>query len=866
MPFLDWALHPTGQKPQPFDLPDPDPAAREQASCMINQYLDEVAESLKGFRQPFRDVHPFATKVSLTAADTEAGQAILEAEPSIQIAVVRHAVDWGLPYSRRFRIDNTERYYENRRVAELANSLLRRKLPYKTADVDWLLGRIALSKADWHVLEFCPVSTQQLLRSIARWSKDNNLSPWSRVSLTTIRNNIQGGHCDGRALRALAVIAEILGVDDTELIDAQDDWGQEASERLSELPSEQQSFWREVLTRTAAIKGTRPTNAWRKEIAELVASVEPDVFTGQLRGWFELLGRPTRGENYRRPDGFDYPTSYLADRNADMLKGLAWAATLVDDDSIAAVLGDAALACYKKIPGYGARSTKAGNACVHALAEIASLEAIGQLQRVLQRVKMPSQRSQIEQALATAAEARGLSAADLDELVVPTYGLLDGIVQRELGDFTAELKVSVGGNVDLRWLRADAKTQKSVPAPVKQDFPAEVKELKRTQKDLREALTVQRSRIEQLMLVERCWPVADWCERYIDHPLVSLIARRLLWTFDCGEQSAVGGWLDGELVGLDDRPIAWIDDDTRVRLWHPIESEADAVLAWREWLERHQITQPFKQAQREIYVLTDAERETETYSNRFAAHIIRQHQLNALCQQRGWRYRLQGAWDGFNVPTRELPGPGLQAEYWIEPVDDDDAVSHAYIYLYASTDQVQFVDSQSGETVPLDQVPPRIFSEVMRDVDLFVGVASIGADPNWLDGGPGRMDGYGDYWWDVSFGELTARAEVRRDTLARLLPRMAKLEGRWSLDGRYLTVNGDLRSYKIHLGSGNILMEPNDQYLCIVPGRGARGSRPGDGLFLPFEGDQTLSLILSKALMLAEDSRIADPSITRQIR
>ena len=37
-------------------------------------------------------------------------------------------------------------------------------------------------------------------------------------------------------------------------------------------------------------------------------------------------------------------------------------------------------------------------------------------------------------------------------------------------------------------------------------------------------------------------------------------------------------------------------------------------------------------------------------------------------------------------------------------------------------------------------------------------------------------------------------------------------------------------------------------------------------MFLPFEGDSTLSIILSKAFLLAEDRKISDPSITRQIR
>ena len=43
-----------------------------------------------------------------------------------------------------------------------------------------------------------------------------------------------------------------------------------------------------------------------------------------------------------------------------------------------------------------------------------------------------------------------------------------------------------------------------------------------------------------------------------------------------------------------------------------------------------EITQPMKQAYREIYVVTDAELATRSYSNRMAAHILKQHQFSAL--------------------------------------------------------------------------------------------------------------------------------------------------------------------------------------------------------------------------------------------
>ena len=37
-------------------------------------------------------------------------------------------------------------------------------------------------------------------------------------------------------------------------------------------------------------------------------------------------------------------------------------------------------------------------------------------------------------------------------------------------------------------------------------------------------------------------------------------------------------------------------------------------------------------------------------------------------------------------------------------------------------------------------------------------------------------------------------------------------------------------------------------------------------LYLPFEGDHMIALIISKALLLARDDEIDDPAITSQIR
>jgi len=370
-------------------------------------------------------------------------------------------------------------------------------------------------------------------------------------------------------------------------------------------------------------------------------------------------------------------------------------------------------------------------------------------------------------------------------------------------------------------------------------------------------LLVQRDRLDQMMRVRREWELGAFRSRYLDHPLVGQLARGLIWTID-GKPVVVADGRPRDVKGIAVRAR----DSAKVELWHPIGRKAAEVLAWRRRLQALEITQPFKQAHREIYLLTDAERCTATYSNRFAAHILRQHQFNQLARGRGWTYRLQGNWDGGSErgqAMREVPGTDLRAEFWVSAESMDDTTG-AGIVLYISTDQVRFYRAGQEGPVRLEEVPQLAFSETMRDVDLFVGVASVGNDPNWNDGGPqGR---YRNYWQSFSFGKLSESAQTRRTVLEGLLPRLSKIRDRCKLKKRFLVVRGDLRTYKIHLGSGNILMEPNDQYLCIVPDRAPAETW---GLFLPFEGDGTLSVILSKAFLLAEDRTIEDPAITRQI-
>jgi hypothetical protein len=563
----------------------------------------------------------------------------------------------------------------------------------------------------------------------------------------------------------------------------------------------------------------------------------------------------------------------------DVLRGLAWIAAAAGGEDAARALGDLAVTGWRKVPSHGPLCSKAANAALGALAELP--EGAGQLGRVRAQLKQPAAQRTADAAIDRAAERLGIPRDEFEERVVPDFGLgADSTCAVAVGEYTATLALTAASSCELRFAGPSGRPLKAPPAAVRRDHAEQLATLKQAVKDIKVMAAAQKLRLERLLVADRSWEQRAWREHYLDHGLVGVLARRLIWTVKLpdGPRSAIVDPDSGTLVDAAGEPVD--ARDAPVSLWHPVDAEPADVHAWRRFLEDREIRQPFKQAHREVYVLTDAERATGSYSNRFAAHVLRQHQMAALARARGWTYALQGAWDTPDEHAQlRLPEHGLRVSFWTQRPFDTEDWNDAGVFVHVLTDQVRFHtldgadapvwrrDGTAG-TVALDTVPTRAFSEAMRDVDLFVGVTSIGNDPTWADRGDRVEDRhrvneqYDRYWTEYALGELSEAATVRHDLLDRLLPKLA-IADRVRLDGRFLRVRGSIREYKIHLGSGNILMEPNDAYLCIVRGRDAAVP---DKVFLPFDGDPVLDLVLSKAFMLAHDDEITDPTITSQIR
>jgi hypothetical protein len=623
----------------------------------------------------------------------------------------------------------------------------------------------------------------------------------------------------------------------------------------------------------------KPSAKWTAPAAELAKGPQGRTIRQAIIDWLATLELPNAAARAGRYVNVSDP-AHLSQVASFMVRSACFMLANWRDTEVVAALQNTAQAGLVKLStgsnGLNYRSLTAANAAILALGEIATPEAVQALGRIKLKVRDERLVRQITAAMEAAAASADMSVADLQEIAVPTFGLTEvGKKVVPLGEFSAVLRVQSTTDAAISFLRADGKVVKSVPAAVKADPAAgeALKELKANVKAIAEALPVQRQRIEQLYFTDRTWPLKVWRERYLDHPLTGTLARRLIWTFTSGGTTRALMWHLGELIDASGNAVT-VSEDSTVALWHPLDADAREVAAWRALLVKHRFVQPFKQAHRELYPLTEAERNTAIYSNRFAGHILRQHQSAALGRLRGWRVTLRIWADVSNsAPTHlRIPDFGLAGEFWTEGAGGDHPeVTDDSAYVFILTDRVRFrryTDGELGDGVALIDVPPRVFSEVMRDVDLFVGVASIGNDPGWSDGGAEAE--HPSQWrrttartyWENYHAALEGAGENRRELLAAILPSLA-IADRCSIDGRYLTVRGKLGTYRIHIGSGNILMEDN-RYLCIVPDADRWDGNSSDK-FIPFEGDRTFSYILSKAFMLAADDNIKDKTILSQL-
>lgn len=399
--------------------------------------------------------------------------------------------------------------------------------------------------------------------------------------------------------------------------------------------------------------------------------------------------------------------------------------------------------------------------------------------------------------------------------------LAEGALTAAVEDVTVSLAIDPFGEPKLSVTRA-GKPLKSIPAAAKKD-PA-VLQLQVRQREIRQQGCRVRLSLEQAMCRGDGFTGAELRELF-RHPVLAPMLRGLVFM----AEGAMGYPIEGGLaLESHDGVVSPVGASEWLRIAHGRDLlETGRWHLWqRECFARERI-QPFKQLFRELYVPTRAEREEGLLSRRYAGHQLQPRQALALLGQRGWvNHPEEGVRKTFHEAGLSAWLTFLQGT--LTPVDVEGL----------TIEGVGFSRRGEWKPLPLEEIPPRLFSEVMRDVDLVVSVAHRGGvDP------------------EASASTVEMRASLIRETCGLLSIGNVRLQGAHAL------IEGALGSYSVHLGSAVVHRQPGGS-LCIVPVHAQHRGR----LFLPFaDDDPRTAEVLSKILLLARDTEIKDPSILEQI-
>ncbi|MEK3915938.1 DUF4132 domain-containing protein [Paenibacillus sp. FSL H7-0331] len=398
--------------------------------------------------------------------------------------------------------------------------------------------------------------------------------------------------------------------------------------------------------------------------------------------------------------------------------------------------------------------------------------------------------------------------------------LLHYLEPKELDDLTAQLVIQDNGKSEIRFTRK-GKELKSLPASYKNH--EYITALKETKSELTDQYKRAKAELERSMEAGSVFTLNE-ISLLMRNPVIAPLVSALV--LKAGEH--LGYFSNHELLGVNGERYT-IGDEDQLLIAHPLHfAESGLWSPYQKDLFDRQLKQPFKQIFRELYVPNADELASGTLSRRYAGHQVQPRKTVALLKSRMW-----------TVSYEE----GLQKVYYKENVV---ASIYALADWFSPSDvecptleTVRFFDRKTYESLNLSQVPPIIFSEVMRDVDLVVSVAHVGGvDP------------------EASLTTIHMRTAIVRESL-----RLLKIDN-VELEGNHARITGKLGEYSVHLGSG-IVHKQAAGALAIIPVHSQHRGK----LFLPFmDEDPKTAEILSKIVLLAQDTKIKDPQILLQLQ
>ena len=305
---------------------------------------------------------------------------------------------------------------------------------------------------------------------------------------------------------------------------------------------------------------------------------------------------------------------------------------------------------------------------LEVLSAIGSDVALMHLHGIAQKAKFKGLKTRAQEKMDEVADGLGLTAEQLADRLVPDFGLdQDGSL---LLDYGAR-RFRVGFDEQLKPVVADedGSRRKILPKPSAKDdqslAPTAYALFSGLKKDVKTVAADQIRRFERAMVTGRRWTAAEHRTLFVEHPLLWHLVRRLVWGVFDDRGAPVGSFRvaeDRTLADSNDDELS-LDDAAVVGIAHPLHL-GDSLGAWSDVFADYEILQPFSQLGREVFALTETERNAKLLS-RFAGWKVYTGKILGL-SHRGWeRGMAQDA--GIQGVTYKAVGGGRSVVIDLDP-------------------------------------------------------------------------------------------------------------------------------------------------------------------------------------------------------
>ncbi len=352
-----------------------------------------------------------------------------------------------------------------------------------------------------------------------------------------------------------------------------------------------------------------------------------------------------------------------------------------------------------------------GRQALEALGTIRDDRALRHIHAVATRGKNRISR-RAAQILGEVSRERGLSPAELEDLIVPDLGLdehcsltLDYGPRQFTVGFDDQLVPRLAGN--------GGRDLAALPRAAQSDDPEKAGHAAATWKklkaDVREIGRAEALRLERAMCAERQWTGVALKNRVFNHPLLGRLAKRLVFAVPASATSTmitfrVAG--DGTYEDAEEHMVA-VAEDAHVVIIHPAMLTGSKLAQWRQIFDDYEIVQPFAQLSRPVPRLSEEDLRTSS-TLMFSRTDVNAKRFWAL-RHHGWNLS-SSAW------TASSSRVTLGSREWTAKLDVTPGLSMDGWKLGDTKHVIGALSLTS--TVTFDMLSPIERAELLREVSL----------------------------------------------------------------------------------------------------------------------------------------------------